>query len=311
MSADDLPGISCKRKDILKLTVADWQAWADRVEEGFVRAARFLYSQKIFRARDLPYRTQLVPLAAIFADLGDAGESQSAREKIARWYWCGVLGELYGGTTESRFARDLPEVVAMVRNEAVEPITIREADFQPSRLLTLRTRNSAAYKGIYALLMRDGARDFRTGEPIEAQTYFDDKIDIHHIFPEKWCKEHGIEPGFYNSIINKTAISARTNRQIGGRAPSDYLRAIEKSAGISPARMDEILQSHCIAPEKLRSDDFWGFFEARAEELLKRIEAAMGKRIAREPELFKPGAVVETYEEGTEKWDTEEPLEVV
>ena len=68
--ADKAPGISCKRRDILKLEVNDWQAWADRVEAGFSTAARFLYGQKIFKARDLPYRTQLVPLAALFTDLG-------------------------------------------------------------------------------------------------------------------------------------------------------------------------------------------------------------------------------------------------
>lgn len=67
----------------------------------------------------------------------------------------------------------------MVRGEVIEPITIQESSFQPNRLLTLRTRNSSAYKGLYALLMRDGGRDFRTGEPIEAQTFFDDKVDIH------------------------------------------------------------------------------------------------------------------------------------
>ena len=129
-TTDKAPGISCKRKEILKLEVADWEAWADRVEDGFVRAARFLYGQKIFKARDLPYRTQLVPLAASFTDLGQPGESEGARRKIARWYWCGVLGELYGGAIETRFARDLPEVVALVRGGATEPVTITESSFQ-------------------------------------------------------------------------------------------------------------------------------------------------------------------------------------
>ncbi len=308
-TADNAPGISCKRKDILKLEVGDWKAWADRVEAGFVRAARFLYSQKIFKARDLPYRTQLVPLAAIFVDLGKDGETEGARQKIARWYWCGVLGELYGGAIETRFARDLPEVVAWVKDEASEPATVREASFQAGRLWTLRTRNSAAYKGLYALLMRDGCRDFRTGEPIEAQTFFDDKVDIHHIFPEKWCKAAGIDPGIYNSVVNKTALAARTNRQIGGRAPSKYLPAIEKAAGVGAAKMDEILGSHCIAPEHLRADRFWEFFPARAEALLQRIETATGRTIAREPELFRAEVVAETYDEGPEEWDAEEPLE--
>lgn len=308
---DKAPGISCKRKDILKFEVADWNKWADRVEAGFVRAARFLYGQKIFNARDLPYRTQLVPLAAIFADLGKDGETEGARLRIARWYWCGVLGELYGSAIESRFARDLPEVLALVRSEAVEPITIQESSFQANRLITLRTRNSAAYKGIYALLMRDGGRDFCTGEPIEAQTFFDDKIDIHHVFPEKWCKSNNIEPGTYNSVINKTALSARTNRQIGGRAPSLYLPSIGKTASIGPGPMDEILRSHCIAPGSLRGDRFWDFYADRAESLIRRIEAATGKTITREPEMFRVGAVAEVYDEGPKEWDAEEPTQDV
>ncbi len=299
------PGISCKRKEILSLEVSDWRQWADRVEEGFARAARFLHSQKVFRAEDLPYRTQLVPLAAVLVDLNRVGDSEGARTKIARWYWCGVLGELYGGAVETRFARDLPEVVAWVRGQGNEPTTVKEANFQSNRLLTLRTRNSAAYKGIYALLMRDGARDFRTGEPIEAQVFFDDQVDIHHIFPEKWCKNMGIQPDLFNSIINKTAISARTNRQIGGRAPSEYLPAIEKAAGITPAQMDEILRTHCITPGYLRKDDFQKSFAYRAEELLTRIEAATGKSIPRESRL--PGLTVEgdDYDEGVVEWGTE------
>ncbi|HEB89707.1 MAG TPA: DUF262 domain-containing protein [Deltaproteobacteria bacterium] len=305
----EAPGISCKRKDILRLEVGDWKTWADRVEEGFVRAARFLHGQKIFKARDLPYRTQLVPLAAIFVDLGKDGETEGARQKIARWYWCGVLGELYGGAIETRFARDLPEVVALVRGQAAEPTTIQESSFQAGRLLTLRTRNSAAYKGLYALLMRDGARDFRTGEPIEAQAFFDDKIDIHHIFPERWCKTKALDRAVYNSVINKTPLAARTNRQIGGRAPSKYLLVVEKAAGIDPAGMDEILRSHCIAPEHLRADEFWAFLAARAEALLQRIETATGKTVTREPGLFEPGVEVESYDEGPEDWEAEESLE--
>lgn len=309
--ADKAPGISCKRRDILKLEVTDWKLWAERVEDGFVRAARLLYGEKIFKARDLPYRTQLVPLAAMFVDLGPAGETEGARRLIARWYWCGVLGELYGGAIESRFARDLPEVVAMVRGDSTEPITMQESSFQANRLLTLRTRNSSAYKGIYALLMRDGGRDFRTGEPIEAQTFFDDKVDIHHIFPEKWCKDRSLDPGTYNSVINKTPLSARTNRQIGGHAPSRYLAAIQKAASVDADRMDEILRSHCIAPDQLRADHFWEFYAARAEALLTRIEAATGKSITRQAELFRAGVVIESYDEGPEEWDGEEPLEEV
>lgn len=295
----EAPGISCKRKDILKLTLAEYQAWADAVTKGFERAAKLLFSQKIYSSRDLPYRTQVTPLAAILAILGDKAEHNGVRHKLIRWYWCGVFGELYGGTLETRFARDLPEVLAWVEG-GPEPSTVVDANFTPGRLLTLRTRNSAAYKGLYALLMRDGGWDFRTGEPIDVQVYFDEKIDIHHIFPQDWCKHHGIDPRRADCIINKTPLASRTNRMVGNNPPSQYLIRLQKHAGIEESRMDDILCSHVIEPAHLRADNFDDFFQAREKALLARIEKAMGKPIAREA-LPEPMEVVTDYQEEEEE----------
>ena len=283
--------ISCKNSDILGLGVADYKAWADRVEEGFKEAARFLQEQKIFDAASLPYPAQLVPLTAILVNLGRAAQIREVRENfLARWYWCGVLGELYGTSADLRFANDLSEVTNWVNGKAVEPTTIQEATFQAHRLETLWTKASAVYKGVHALIMRNGCLDFRTGRSIDEQRFFDDSIDIHHIFPKVWCDRNGIKRGVYNSIINKTAIAARTNRQIGGEAPSVYLREIQKEAegyfpSFRPPGMDKILPSHLIcanAAAALRKNDFWGFFSARKEALLKEIEKAMGKPVIRD-----------------------------
>lgn len=283
-AADQVPGVSCKKEDVLTMALTDYQKWADTVEEGFRQAAKLLYGQYLFAARDVPYRTQLTPLAAVFAVLGTQGELAGVRARLSQWYWCGVLGELYGGAIETRFARDLVEVVAWIKG-GVEPSTVADASFTPQRLLTLRTRNSAAYKGVSALLMRDGARDFRTDEPLRAQLYFDDKVDIHHIFPQAWCKTGGIDAGRMNSIVNKTPISAKTNRIIGGNAPSVYLPKLEHSAGLNAVALDAILSTHVVDAERLRSDDFEAFFHRRASALLIRIEQAMGKPIAIGPAI--------------------------
>lgn len=273
--------ISCKRKDILRLTLDEYRAWAEPATQGFEKAAKLLYGQKIFAARDLPYRTQLTPLAAILAILGDRADNDGVRAKLARWYWCGVFGELYGGAIETRFAKDLPEVLNWIDGEP-HPATITNANFARERLFTLQTRNSAAYKGLYALLLQHGGLDFRTGDPIDVQMYFDDKIDIHHIFPQDWCKKNGIDQKRCDSIVNKTALASKTNRMIGGNAPSFYLARIQKSAGIDDKRMGSILLSHLIDPKSLGSDDFESFFKAREASLLNRIEEAMGKRIVRD-----------------------------
>ncbi len=278
------PGIGCKRPDMLRLGLDDYRRWADSLVGGFEKAARFLHSQHLYDAKFLPYGSQLIPLAAILTVLDRDWEPHAAREKLARWYWCGVLGELYGGGNETRFARDLPEVVKWIRDAGPEPTTIYDAEFAPARLLTLRTRNSAAYKGVYALLLREGACDWRTGEESSVQTYFDESVDIHHIFPQDWCGKNGIEPKRCDSIINKTPLTARTNRKIGGVSPSEYLDRTASggiaSGGVPRDDLDGYLRSHLIDPEHVWADDFDQFFEARQSALLKAITAVMGKQIA-------------------------------
>lgn len=258
------------------MTLADYRRWADSIQAGYLLATKLIFSQKIFSTRDLPYRTQLTPLSAILSELGERAENDGIRQKLLCWYWCGVFGELYGGAIETRFAKDLPEVLQWI-DGGPEPATVSDATFAQGRLLTLRTRNSAAYKGVSALLLRDGGQDFRSGQPIDVAKYFDESVDVHHIFPQHWCQTNGVEPQRCDSIVNKTPIAAKTNRSIGGRAPSKYLLTLEKQAGIDQPRLDEILATHVIDSASLRKDDFDGFFQARQQALMDRIQRATGK----------------------------------
>ena len=222
MKEDELPAVRATRQSLLDLPLASYLAIKDRVEQGFMRAAKFLLQQFVYRAADLPYQTQLVPLAAIMAEIGDVWEHTYNKQKLARWFWCGIFGELYGSAVESRFAKDIVEVPAWIAG-GPEPSTIKEGKLRVDRLRNMRTRLSAAYKGVHALLMGEGARDFRTCDEFSQITFFHEDVDIHHIFPEKWCKENKKQPAEYDSIINKTPLSALTNRKIGGSAPSSYL----------------------------------------------------------------------------------------
>ncbi|MEB3362617.1 MAG: DUF262 domain-containing protein, partial [Synechococcaceae cyanobacterium] len=111
---DKWTGVSCKRATILDLPLAEYEKWAAAAEEGFFRAGRFLIKQGFYRSDDLPYVTQLVPLAAILTSLGSDYDAAATTAKVQRWYWCGVLGELYGGAIETRFAKDFPEVMEWV-----------------------------------------------------------------------------------------------------------------------------------------------------------------------------------------------------
>lgn len=278
--------ISCTRKSILRLSVEDYKRWADRVEEGLKRAVRFLHLQQIFDDNSLAYPAQLVPLAAILANLEGGANYIGAGKKLTRWYWCGVLGELYGTSADLRFANDLAELPSWIKGRTDdEPATVREAIFQEDRLEDLRNKNSAAYKGVHALLMSEGCLHFQTGESIGLQTAFEESIDIHHVFPIAWCKANGIGKDAYNSIINKTPLARRTNNWIRAKAPSEYLSTLQTDAKTDQDTMDKILASHLIcanAAAALRKNDFRGFFNARKEALLKAIEKAMGKPVIRD-----------------------------
>lgn len=276
---DRAPRVGCRRTDILNLSLESYERWAPVATEGFKDAAKLLHQQHVFDTKFLPYGSQLIPLASIFALLGTDATSAEARQKLTRWLWCGIFGELYGGTTESRFARDVPDVVAWVRGSGSEPRTIQEANFAPTRLDTLRTRGSAAYKGLYALLMKQPALDWRSGDPMTVATYFDDYIDIHHIFPKAWCDKNKIAPAVYNAITNKTPLSARTNRVIGGYAPSEYLSRITNSAKVPRAQVDANIATHLVDVGHLTNDDFDAFMAARRAALLGLIVEAMGKPI--------------------------------
>jgi hypothetical protein len=275
--------VSAKRVAVLSLTLADYQRWAAEVEKGFLLAARFLRKECFYSSRDLPYRTQLVPLAAVLSQLQERWLEPKIHDKLSRWFWCGVLGELYGGAVETRIANDLEELISWIDAGGEEPRTIYEAAFQSSRLFTLRSRLSAAYKGLNTLVLRDGARDFFWKATIQELDHEEVALDIHHIFPRDWCEKQGIKPAIFNAILNKTPISYKANRMIGGRAPSSYLAAIQSHAqvGLNDADMDAILHSHCIDAPAMRADDFGAFLDRRQEQLLVMIEGAMGKSIER------------------------------
>ncbi|WBM79846.1 DUF262 domain-containing protein [Cryobacterium breve] len=276
--------ISAKREDTLKLKLGEYLEWRGPVRDAFQWAATFLADLHIFDVRFLPYPKQLVPLAAIRVVLGKDADLRGVKKRIVQWYWCGILGELYGGANETRFARDLDQVPAWAtdKDDASQPKTVTDAGFLESRFYSLRTRNSAAYKGIYALLLGEGAKDWMLDKAFDKVQYTELKVDIHHIFPYQWCLENGIDAELRESIVNKTPLSAQTNRTIGGSAPSRYLAVIERKAQIDGSQLDELVATHAASSAAMRADDFDAHFAYRLDRLVELVENATGKTVQRD-----------------------------
>ena len=57
---------------------------------------------------------------------------------------------------------------------------------------------------------------------------------------------------------------------------------MEKKAKISSEDIDNLLRTHVINPELVRSDRFYDFIDDRKESIFKLMENAMGKPIIRD-----------------------------
>ena len=275
--------VSCKKKDVLALPFESYIANRQTVLNGFKIAREFLLKyQYVFRQRDLPYTTQLIPLAAICAFLGQSKCDEPNTTKIlSRWYWCGILGEMYGGANETRYANDIEDVINEVKGLQSLNRTVNAAFFSSTRLLTMQSRLSAAYKGVMALLYKEKCRDFMNNTTIDLVNSMVKSPDIHHIFPQKYCESVHIKRIKYNSIVNKTPILPETNRAIGGDAPSIYTkRILKKVDGLTEDDLRKRIESHLINYDALVSDDFNIYFIERAQKLLNLIEDAMGKKVS-------------------------------
>lgn len=274
--------VSCKKKDVLNLSLDEYKKYSDALAAGFVEAEKILQEERIFSSKDLPYTTQLIPLAVLCTLLANENKIKVAniKNKIKRWFWCGVFGEMYGGANETRYALDVNGVMDWIADDTKLPRTIQESYFNPTRLLGLQSRLSAAYKGIMALILKNHCQDFISGREMDFTVFKAENIDIHHIFPASFCEKQKYNKTLWNSVVNKTPITYSTNREIGGVAPSVYLAKIENSGKVTPPELKKYVSSHWVDMTCCKNDDFYGHIISRAKKILSAIEDATGKTIS-------------------------------
>ncbi|QGU04424.1 GmrSD restriction endonuclease domain-containing protein [Corynebacterium comes] len=275
-----------QREDILNLTLADYLQARAELRITFRETAEFLSQRCMLTIEQVPYTAQLIPLAVIFARLAEtprALASARAWDRLNQWFWCGILGELYGSAAvTNRAARDVDQVTSWICDASAEtPRTIGDATFSESRLFSVR-ENSGVYQGIYALLMGRGARDWRTSQPFDRWTFPDLQPGFHRVFPAEWCRDNHIEPVVADSVLNRTPMGKRTEVVIEGYSPTQYLSRVQTKSLLDDADFDTVLATHELDPELLHRSDFHAFLRDRRVRFLGMVEHAMGKPVVRD-----------------------------
>ncbi len=279
------PAVGQTRGLLLKLALEDYLKRVDPLREAFVGVGVPRRPAHLRRPATCPTPKQLVPLAAIKVVLGGDADLHGVRQHLSQWFWCGILGELYGSAIETRFARDMEQVPDWAPRR---PMRCRARSWTPPSpnpgCSSLRTRNAAAYKGIYAPRAAHGARDWMEDKALDKVQHSDLAVDIHHVFPQKWCNDNGIDDEQPREHRQQDGDRRQTNRTIGGSGPSDYLPVIERNAQIGG---EPDGRTRCWPPPDrpgpaAPADDFDAFFDARWRASAGPIEEAMGKAVQRD-----------------------------
>ena len=274
------------RGDILTISLQDYLAHVDEMTAAFVKAAEFLTQRCILGSDQVPYASQLVPLATILARLAEHPgvlEGEQARHRLNRWFWSGVFGELYGAHAPTiRAGLDVQEVTPWVLGETeVEPRTVADAEFRESRLLSAN-EDSGVYRGLFALLMARGARDWRTGKAFDEETVAELRPRFHTVFPPVYLQRMGVDVQASESVLNRTPMGRRTDVVIENNEPRRYLPRLQSKSLLDDAEFDAVIEGHEMCPQYLFASN-WEAFEAdRRSRFVGMIEYAMDKPVIRD-----------------------------
>lgn len=293
------------RKEILIPTVADFEKrWNDSVDaiENAIKVLRHPQEYGAISSKYLPYVSILPAFSAIrkHAKTIPANRQMDAQRKIRHWYWASVFTSRYSGSVESTAARDYLDLKEWFEDDAAQPGLIAEFS-QRFRNLDLRKEGnsgSSIYKGVFNLLVLKGARDWMSSD-----VPHHDELDDHHIVPASWGKEH-IKDGLIHSILNRTPITADTNRKvIGSQLPNEYLPKLIEENG--EANVLAIMESHLISSTALNillrdpftPEDFEEFISERQRSIQEAINNLLIKeRLDLSPQLRELDEQVEKTE---------------
>ena len=270
---------SCKRGDVLNLGASEITDWWDKVVIGLATGLEILRDDcKVMLPKWVPYQTMMPPLAAVLARCGSprTAEAGAQREKLKRWFWCSVFGQVYESATNSKAAKDVTEILAWLAGGSL-PESVETLRFDPRALRDVTPRQRSTYRGVITLILGIGARDFHTQAVITGKLMADEGIDDHHVFPAAYLERHGVSsPRMRDCVLNRTLIDRTTNQMISDRAPSDYLAEIRGTPGFP---FDAVLASHGLpagADSALLKDDYEAFLTWRQQRLWKEIQRVTG-----------------------------------
>jgi hypothetical protein len=282
---------SPQRKAVLeKLRAADVDGGWHKVVLALKRVIEWLRdSCGVVHRNLLPYQAILIPITGAWLkrdEMKGAAKAQ-ALDKIGQYFWASVFTTNFDQGAASQAETDYRDLAGWLNGdvqngEEIKPEAVATLPIAADTILTATASKTALHRGVMALTIRAGARDFHRGQALTPQIYIEEKVNSHHLYPRARLADAHPETGIDSSghgselILNRTLIDAETNRRIGARKPSVYVEDIREAE----ADVEALFESHLIDTEKLESDQYGEFVMARLAAVVEKIEEVTGKSVA-------------------------------
>jgi len=249
----------------------------DELVRGCEKSLSFLREEGIFDKKRLPSRPVLPLLFALWGKhISYGGEKEGmGRELMKDYIWRTFFSDhLAEGSTNTLVTNDFIGLKKYLKNEIeLDEIPYREGELpSQDRLLNAgwpKNKDRLA-RAILALSLKEGGLDIYSGEKVTSNNI--GSRHYHHLFPKAYLKDQGYESDDIDKSLNVALITPKTNLQISGASPKDYLLKITDSVEIDEGRLKDRLESHLIPYEPFIQEDYERFLKERANLIQKKLE---------------------------------------
>lgn len=237
----------------------------ERITNGIKYAIDYVRTNfKVERLSNLPFSTQLVPLAVFFAVAGnkEASYTDSQRQHINKWFWRSSFSRRYSSGVLRNLKTDIEEMANLRDGKESKlgefSVSISD-DFFSSNIFGIGNVNT---KTFVLMLASHSPRSFVSGALVDLAEKLKDanRSEFHHLMPRQFLRDSGQVHLPDSCLANFAFLSRADNRKLGGKAPSVYKADMQ-------GNIDATISS-AICPPSLFADDFERFIIERSALLI-------------------------------------------
>jgi hypothetical protein len=253
----------CRFKAVNNIPLAELQkAWED-AKEAIRFSLDFLKANAGVEDESLLSSPFLILLPAYYGHMRHERLAKGEEQELRRWlYAAHARGHYSRGASESLLDVDLnavrsgegPARLLDILLQQFGRLNVMPGDFAG------RGIRSPLFSLAYIALKQKGAKDWWNGLNLSlSRQGRNHLIQYHHVFPKSRLAKMEYESSEVNEIANMAFISAKVNRALSNKPPSDYLPVIIKERGEAVIR-DQLIPEDA---ELWKMEAFREFLEAR------------------------------------------------